>query len=342
MKLTGMIRPELQELPQIGDRMSFIYLERCKISREDGAITVADDQGIVHVPAAAISVLLLGPGCSVTHRAMELIGDACVSVVWVGEQGVRYYASGRPLTHSAKLLMRQAKMVSSQRLHIAVVRKMYQLRFPNEDISNLTLQQLRGREGSRIRKVYQESAKKWNVKWNGREYRPEDFASGDSINQALSAGHACLYGLAHAVIAALGCSPGLGFVHVGHENSFVYDIADLYKAETTIPIAFEIASQYENNDENLEDLAGVVRRRVRDELVTQHILERMVADIQYLLKKESDDSEDEAVTEDNRTDNGKNVKSYDEDISSSEAIYLWDGVRGTVKNGVQYGKELKE
>ena len=209
MKLTGMIRPELQELPQIGDRMSFIYLERCKISREDGAITVADDQGIVHVPAAAISVLLLGPGCSVTHRAMELIGDAGVSVVWVGEQGVRYYASGRPLTHSAKLLMRQAKMVSSQRLHIAVVRKMYQLRFPNEDISNLTLQQLRGREGSRIRKVYQESAKKWNVKWNGREYRPEDFASGDSINQALSAGHACLYGLAHAVIAALGCSPGL-------------------------------------------------------------------------------------------------------------------------------------
>lgn len=206
----------------------------------------------------------------------------------------------------------------------------------------MTLQQLRGREGSRIRKVYQESAKKWNVKWNGREYRPEDFASGDSINQALSAGHACLYGLAHAVIAALGCSPGLGFVHVGHENSFVYDIADLYKAETTIPIAFEIASQYENNDENLEDLAGVVRRRVRDELVTQHILERMVADIQYLLKKESDDSEDEAVTEDNRTDNGKNVKSYDEDISSSEAIYLWDGVRGTVKNGVQYGKELKE
>lgn len=122
----------------------------------------------------------------------------------------------------------------------------------------------------------------------------------------------------------------------------MYDIADLYKAETTIPIAFEIASQYENNDENLEDLAGVVRRRVRDELVTQHILERMVADIQYLLKKESDDSEDEAVTEDNRTDNGKNVKSYDEDISSSEAIYLWDGVRGTVKNGVQYGKELKE
>ena len=344
MELPGMIRPELQELPQIGDRMSFLYFERCKINREDSAITVTDEEGIVHVPAAAISVLLLGPGCSVTHRAMELIGDAGVTVVWVGEQGVRYYASGRPLTHSSGLLIRQAEMVSNQRLHLIVVRKMYQLRFPEEDVSGFTLQQLRGREGSRIRKVYQESAKKWGVKWNGREYRPEDFASGDPVNQALSSGHACLYGLAHAVIAALGCSPGLGFVHVGHENSFVYDIADLYKAETTIPIAFEIASEYTEKADDLDELPGVVRRRVRDELVSQHILERMVTDIRYLLKNEPKkdlkkdfDSEDavDGQTQSNNVD-------AEENLSSSEAIYLWNGARGTVKNGVQYGKEPKE
>ena len=334
MELPGMIRPELQELPQIGDRMSFIYFERCKINREDSAITVTDEEGVVHVPAAAISVLLLGPGCSVTHRAMELIGDAGVTVVWVGEQGVRYYASGRPLTHSSKLLMRQAKMVSNQRLHIVVVRKMYQLRFPDEDVSGLTLQQLRGREGSRIRRVYQEFAKKWGIKWSGREYRPEDFASGDPVNQALSAGHACLYGLAHAVITALGCSPGLGFVHVGHENSFVYDIADLYKAETTIPIAFEIASQYvDDKEKSLDDLSGIVRRRVRDELVAQHILEQMVTDIRYLLQKDSENEEIQEAEID--FDN-------EEEVTSSEAIYLWDGVRGTVKNGVQYGKETRK
>ena len=209
MELPGMVRPELQELPQIRDRMSFIYFERCKINREDSAITVIDEDGVVHLPAAAVSVLLLGPGCSVTHRAMELIGDAGVTVIWVGEQGVRYYASGRPLTHSARWLMRQAKLVSSQRLHMVVVRKMYQLRFPDEDVSGLTLQQLRGREGSRIRKVYQESAKKCGVKWSGREYRPDDFVSGDPVNQALSAGHACLYGLAHAVIVAL-----LSLIHI--------------------------------------------------------------------------------------------------------------------------------
>ena len=90
--------------------------------------------------------------------------------------------------------------------------------------------------------------------------------------------HACLYGLAHAVIVALGCAPGLGFVHVGHECSFVYDIADLYKAEVTIPIAFEVAAQAP------EDL----RRRVRDAMVEHHILERMVHDIRWLLLTEEE------------------------------------------------------
>jgi CRISPR-associated protein Cas1 len=81
---------------------------------------------------------------------------------------------------------------------------------------------------------------------------------------------------------ALGCAPGLGFVHVGHECSFVYDIADLYKAEVTIPIAFEVAAQAP------EDLPAVVRRRVRDAMVEHHILERMVHDIRWLLLTEEE------------------------------------------------------
>ena len=150
-----------------------------------------------------------------------------------------------------------------------MAKKMYQMRFPDEDVSGLTMQQLRGREGARVRGIYRQQSAKWNVPWNGRQYDPEDYASGDAVNQALSAGHACLYGLAHAVIAALGCSPGLGFVHVGHESSFVYDVADLYKAETTIPVAFEIAAQ------EVDDVGAAVRRRMRDEMAKQHILERM-------------------------------------------------------------------
>lgn len=311
-ELPGMVRPDLQALPQIKDRMTFLYLEHCTLGRQDGAITVTDERGIVQIPAAAISVLLLGPGTRVTHRAMELMGDAGVGAVWVGEHGVRYYAHGRALTARTKLLQKQAELVSNTRKHLAVVRKMYQLRFPGEDVSQLTMQQLRGREGSRVRSVYRKMAQETGVPWNGRLYRPEDFASGDLVNQALSAGHACLYGLAHAVIVALGCAPGLGFVHIGQEGSFVYDIADLYKAEVTIPIAFRTAA------EAPEDLPAVVRRRVRDAMVAQHILERMVHDIRWLLLPEEEAEDQE------------------------EAIYLWDNQLGQVRNGVNYAEAEME
>ena len=300
-----MVRPDLQALPQVKDRMTFLYLEHCTLGRQDGAITVTDEKGVVHIPAAAISVLLLGPGTRVTHRAMELMGDSGVGAVWVGEHGVRYYAHGRPLTTRAGLLLRQAELVTNTRRHLEVVRRMYQMRFPDEDVSGLTMQQLRGREGSRVRSVYRQASRETGVPWNGRMYDPDDFAGSDSVNQALSAGHACLYGLAHAVIVALGCAPGLGFVHVGHECSFVYDIADLYKAEVTIPIAFQVAA------ENPDDLPAVVRRRVRDAMVERHILERMVRDIRLLLSPETEPE-------------------------AEEAVYLWDNRIGTVANGVNY------
>ena len=310
--IPGMEKPCLQQLPQVSDRLSFLYLEHCQLSREDSAILVRDDNGTIRIPVASISTLLLGPGTNITHRAIELIGDAGVGIVWVGENGVRYYASGRPLTHRAHLLMRQAEMVSNKRQHLNVVRKMFQIRFPDEDASGLTTQQLRGREGSRVRKAYKNAAKKWGIKWCGRNYDPNDFFEGDLVNQALSAGNVCLYGLAHAVITALGCSPGLGFIHVGHENSFVYDIADLYKAEITIPIAFEVAAA------EPEDLPGTVRRRVRDEITSSHILERMVKDIQFLFLGEDE----------------KNNRLIDADVT-----YLWDLKKGTVANGKSYSEE---
>ena len=183
---------------------------------------------------------------------------------------------------------------------------MYQLRFPKEEVSKLTMQQLRGREGSRIRKLYKDLSQKWNVMWNGRVYSPTDYEGSNPINQALSAGHACLYGLAHAVICAIGCSPGLGFVHVGHELSFVYDVADLYKAEVTIPIAFEVAAS------EVADVGSETRRRVRDAFKDGHILDRMIHDIKWLLNDEFSE----------------------EDYQST--LYLWDNVNGNQEHGVSY------
>ena len=237
---------------------------------------------------------------------MELIGDAGVSLIWVGEHGVRYYASGRPLTHSSRLLIRQAELCSNQRKHLEVARRMYEIRFPGEDVSRLSMQQLRGREGSRIRRIYRECSKTWGVPWTGREFDPESYSEGSEINRALSAAHACLYGLAHAVICALGCSPGLGFVHVGHERSFVYDIADLYKAEVTIPISFRTTASHDG------EIGPATRRNVRDAFAQSHLLERMVRDIRYLLEDSP------------------------EEDSQMDAVYLWNNGEREVSAGVNY------
>mgnify|MGYP001674851008 FL=1 len=289
--------------------MSFLYLEHCVVHREDGALTARNDQGTIRVPAASLVAVFLGPGTSVSHQAMCLLGECGTTAVWVGERGVRYYAHGRSLATSTRLLVEQATRVSSPQKRLGVAREMYCMRFSGEDVDGLTMQQLRGREGARVREVYRENSRRTGVPWVRRTYNADDFEDSDPINQALSAAHAALYGIVHGVIVALGCSPGLGFVHTGHERSFVYDIADLYKAETTIPIAFDVVA------EEMADLAGTTRRRVRDRVFDLRIIERAVKDIHQLLKV--DESDDLSVN----------------------VVSLWDYQRRAVAGGANYAEE---
>lgn len=308
--------PDIVDLVRVEDRLSFAYFEHCKIHRADNAITVTDAEGTIHVPAAALSVLMLGPGCTVTHGAMNVIGDNGATVLWVGERGIRMYACGKPLTHSSTLLQRQAFLVSNNRERLVVARRMYGMRFPGEDVNRLTMQQLRGREGARIRRVYRELSERTGVPWDKRTYDPDAYDEGNEINKALSAAHTCLYGLAHAAIVALGCSPGLGFVHTGHERSFVYDVADLYKAETSIPVAFEVAAQ------EPDDIGSCVRRAMRDAVYDLSLLKRMAHDIRGLLS--AGDSDDAEFLDGQPDDGGE------------DHVGLWDERTGEVAAGVAY------
>ena len=280
--MQGAIPPSSSELFRSSDRLSFVYVEHATISRADSAVTFVKEEGVVHCPAASLSALLLGPGTRITHQAMALLGECGTTVVWVGEQGVRYYASGKSVARSSRLLIAQAKLVSNTRSRLAVARMMYQWRFPGEDTSELTMQQLRGREGARVRSVYRQWSERTGVPWERREYDPNNFGDGSPINQALSAAHAALYGIVHAAIVSLGCAPGLGFVHTGNSWSFVYDIADLYKAEITIPAAFEMVAGYTEGT----DIGSVTRRAVRDRIRSEKVMERVVRDIQRLLVPE--------------------------------------------------------
>ncbi|OFQ34376.1 subtype I-E CRISPR-associated endonuclease Cas1 [Rothia sp. HMSC071C12] len=280
--MQGAIPPSSSELFRSSDRLSFVYVEHATISRADSAVTFVKEEGVVHCPAASLSALLLGPGTRITHQAMALLGECGTTVVWVGEQGVRYYASGKSVARSSRLLIVQAKLVSNTRSRLAVARMMYQWRFPGEDTSELTMQQLRGREGARVRSVYRQWSERTGVPWERREYNPNNFGDGSPINQALSAAHAALYGIVHAAIVSLGCAPGLGFVHTGNSWSFVYDVADLYKAEITIPAAFEVVAGYTEG----MDIGSVTRRAVRDRIRSEKVMERVVRDIQRLLVPE--------------------------------------------------------
>lgn len=306
--IPGTRPPDLSELVRAEDRLSFVYLERCVVHREDNAITALDERGTIHIPAATLGALLLGPGTNVTHQAMVLMAESGATAVWVGERGVRYYAHGRSLARSSRLLEAQAALVTNQQSRLKVARAMYEMRFEGEDVTGLTMQQLRGREGARVRRLYRELAQEHGVDWDKRQYKIDDFESGTPINQALSAAHTCLYGVVHAVIVALGCSPGLGFVHTGHVRSFVYDMADLYKAEISIPVAFRVAAQAP------EDVGSATRHAVRDAVSDGRILERCTRDLRrLLLPSEPEDSDQDA-----------------------DVVELWDGGSRTVAAGHSY------
>jgi CRISPR-associated protein Cas1 len=266
-----------RELARAADRASFVYLERCTVHRDANAITAEDAEGTTHIPSATIGTLLLGPGTRITHQAMSVLGETGAGVVWVGEHGVRYYAAGRALSRSAALAEAQASCWANRRTRLEVARAMYRLRFPDEDPSGLTRQELLGHEGRRVKDCYRAQARRTGIPWKGRRYTPGDFASGDPVNQAITAAAQAMYGVAHAVVAALGCSPALGFIHSGHELSFVLDIADLYKTEIGIPIAFDAAIA------SPEDVGACTRRALRDRIHEVRLLDRIVTDIHRLL-----------------------------------------------------------
>ncbi|MFB7510389.1 type I-E CRISPR-associated endonuclease Cas1e [Streptomyces broussonetiae] len=266
-----------QDVHRIEDRVSSLYVERCHIDRDDNAVVLINKARIVHVPAAYLAVLLIGPGSRITHAAVTLLADSATSVCWVGEQGVRLYASGLSTARGSQLQLRQAWLVTRPKERVAVARRMYDMRFPGEDTSALTLQQLRGREGTRIRRLYAQHSERTGVPWSKRDYKPGDaFAAGDDVNRSLSAANSALYGICHAVITGIGASPALGFVHTGSALSFVLDIADLYKAEFTIPLAFELSAKGLTTERD-------ARTALRDAVVQHKLLPRIVDDIKQLL-----------------------------------------------------------
>lgn len=268
---------DLHLLPQIRDRISSLYVEHARIDRHEKSIAIWDEEGFTPVPAATLAVLMLGPGTTLTQAAVTTLADNSCLVIWCGEENVRFYACGMGGTRSAYGLLRQARLATDPRLRLEVVKRMYRMRFQEAMEEALTVEQLRGMEGVRVREAYARQSKESGVEWSGRNYDRTTWASADPINRALSCGNSCLYGLCHAAILATGYSPAIGFIHTGKQLSFVYDVADLYKVELTVPLAFEAAR------ENPPNLERWVRHKCRDMFRESRLLQRIVPDIKRAL-----------------------------------------------------------
>jgi CRISPR-associated protein Cas1 len=308
-------------LPKFRDGWSYLYVEHCKIDREDMAVAIHDVEGKVPVPCANLALLMLGPGVSITHAAVTVLADHGCLVSWCGEEGVRFYAVGMGETRSAENLLHQARMWADEELRLRVVRNLYQLRFSQMLDPALTLQQIRGMEGVRVREGYAEVARQTGVSWSGRSYRRDKWSNSDPVNRALSTANACLYGICHAAVVSAGFSSALGFIHTGKMLSFVYDVADLYKTEVTIPAAFSAAAEGEDGIERR------VRLGCRDTFVSTRLLERIIPDVQAALEL----TKRKAAGGDER---------FDDDNEAPGA--LWDPEKGTVEGGCMYPPEAGE
>ena len=263
----------------IKERLSVIFIERGEIDVVDGAFVVLDVSGVrTHIPVGGVACIMLEPGTRISHRAAALAARVGTLLVWVGEAGVRLYSAGQPGGARSDRLLYQARLALDDALRLKVVRKMYAIRFGEEPPARRSVDQLRGIEGARVRRTYQLLAQQYGVLWAGRDYDAEDWDAADLPNRCLSAATACLYGVTEAAVLAAGYAPAVGFIHTGKPLSFVYDMADIYKFETVVPIAFKVAaSKPAGNPER------AVRLGCRDIFRQTKLLDRIIPDIEEIL-----------------------------------------------------------
>ncbi len=267
----------LRELPKLRDSTSYLYVEHAIVDRKDSAIEFIDKEGRAMIPIASLCVLMLGPGTSISHAAVRALAENGCTTIWTGEDATRCYAQGTGETRKAYHLLRQAELASDPQKRMQVVLGMYEKRFGARLESDLSIEQIRGFEGVRVREAYAEASREYGVEWKGRRYDRQAWGSGDPINRALSAANALLNGICHAGIVSGGYSPALGFIHTGKQLSFVYDIADLYKVDVTIPLAFKVVA------ESKEGVERRVRMACRARFKEMKLLGRILPDIDELL-----------------------------------------------------------
>lgn len=273
----------LRPIP-IKDRAGIIFLEYCELDVVDGAFVLIDKSRVrTQIPVGGLACIMLEPGTRVSHAAVVLAARVGCLLVWVGEAGVRLYASGQPGGARADKLLYQARLALDEDARLKVVREMYRRRFDEEAPSRRSIEQLRGIEGARVRELYKLIARKYGVEWSSRNYDRKSWDAADIPNRCLSSATACLYGLSEAAILAAGYAPAIGFLHRGKAQSFVYDIADVFKFDTVVPAAFETAAKISKGKGDGSSPERQVRIGCRDLFRRTGLLDKIIPSIEEML-----------------------------------------------------------
>lgn len=271
-------KPPIETLTPARDRWTPLYLEHGRLEVDDSSVKwIGADRTVLRIPVATVSAIMLGPGTTVTHAAMKACADCNTPVCWVGEQGMRFYSVGASPTYDNSRARLQAEIHSSLKKRQEVAKRMFAMRFSDENIDDCSVKTLMGMEGKRVKALYADMGNKYGVTWKGRDYSPNNWNLADNINKAISAANACLYALCTAIICSMGYLPQLGFIHSSGTLPFVFDIADIYKPITTLEAAYQTLSVNPNADEK------VVITRLKLLIESEKLLKRIPLDIQNLL-----------------------------------------------------------
>ena len=274
--LKGRLGLEKARIPH-ADRHGLLWLSRGELCVIDGCLHFLRGKdsltpGIDQIPHQAVSMILLGPGSSVTHDALRLLARHGTLLAAVGEDGVRSYTAPPLLPDRSDVARRQAELWGNPRRRISVARHMYALRL-GEALPHRDLDTLRGIEGARVKAIYRLMAQKYGIDWEGRHYDRANPNATDIPNQAINHAATAMYALGQVAVAVTGCIPQLGFIHEESGIAFALDIADMFRTEITLRIAFDAVRKPRRPDETLE---RVVRKHAatvfrRDKVVATMI-----------------------------------------------------------------------
>lgn len=280
------MNPKLPKLRPIAikNRFSILQLGKGKLHVDDSGFVWIDHQANrIQIPIGSVTCLMLEPGTSITHAAMELAAKAGTLIIWIGDGGTRLYSAGQPGGARSDKLLYQAKLALDEQLRLKVVRKMFELRFGEPAPQKRSIAQLQSLEGQRVKALYKHIASQYNLEWKGRKYDPKKWEDGDLINRCISTATSCLYGITEAAILAAGYAPAIGFLHTGKPRSFVFDIADIFKATTVLPIAFGCAATIKQQGKTISTAEQLVRYGCRDTFRKTRILKQIIPTIEDIL-----------------------------------------------------------